>query len=338
MCSEIVETFEITEPSVALSHTAQVTNPMCFGNMDVEIDISLAGGIPPYIFSWSNGQNTEDLNNLATGTYEVTIQDSSGCIIIGSYGITTPPEMLTTVSVADESCYGKNDGAIFVPTSGGVGPYQYIWSNGASGSANQALSPATYAVTITDVNGCSDKQTGLTVEAGLQVMAGYTVPTSVIYLTDGGSLQFTNISIGASNYMWDFGTGEFSTLSDPLYTFANPGEYEVALTASAGVCTSTSSNIISVSANVGIAGTEGPSSQLTIAESNGKLEIALSDPRIGEIDITVHNILGQLVFRYDDWKVNQGQTALDLTDLKSGVYIVRVTGGDISEARKFTIK
>ena len=71
-------------------------------------------------------------------------------------------------------------------------------------------------------------------------MAGYTVPTSSVYLPDGGSLQFTNISLGAAKFAWDFGTGDSSSLSDPLYTFTTTGVFEVVLTAINGVCTSVS--------------------------------------------------------------------------------------------------
>ena len=49
-----------------------VTNANCSQN-DGAIDISVAGGISPFSFVWSNVQFTEDISNLTAGTYTVTI-------------------------------------------------------------------------------------------------------------------------------------------------------------------------------------------------------------------------------------------------------------------------
>ncbi|MEO0469867.1 MAG: T9SS type A sorting domain-containing protein [Bacteroidota bacterium] len=59
------------------------------GAMDGGIDISIAGGTPPYTFAWSNGATSEDLSNLSGGTYSVSVSDSLGCNAIDSLMIMT---------------------------------------------------------------------------------------------------------------------------------------------------------------------------------------------------------------------------------------------------------
>ncbi|GJM33854.1 MAG: hypothetical protein DHS20C18_28550 [Saprospiraceae bacterium] len=44
------------------------------------IDLTVQGGLPPYTFTWSNGEETEDIANLEPGTYTVTVSDASGCL------------------------------------------------------------------------------------------------------------------------------------------------------------------------------------------------------------------------------------------------------------------
>jgi len=49
---------------------------------------------------------------------------------------------------------GFNNGSIILTTSGGVEPYSYLWSNGATTKDITGLTQGNYNVTITDVNGC----------------------------------------------------------------------------------------------------------------------------------------------------------------------------------------
>ena len=44
------------------------------------IDITITGGVGPYTYLWSNGSTQEDLSNLATGDYSVTVTDGNGCV------------------------------------------------------------------------------------------------------------------------------------------------------------------------------------------------------------------------------------------------------------------
>jgi alpha-tubulin suppressor-like RCC1 family protein len=68
----------VSEPSAALSSTANSTNVSC-NQTNGAIDLSVIGGTLPYAYLWSNGAITEDLINVAAGTYTVTITDSNGC-------------------------------------------------------------------------------------------------------------------------------------------------------------------------------------------------------------------------------------------------------------------
>ncbi len=44
-----------------------------------KINLEVSGGVPPYLFQWSNGETTEDIENLPSGSYQVEVQDSNGC-------------------------------------------------------------------------------------------------------------------------------------------------------------------------------------------------------------------------------------------------------------------
>lgn len=68
----------IEEPA-ALLITAAPTNASASGTSDGAIDVTVVGGTPPYTFLWSNGADTEDLNNIPSGSYQVYVWDANGC-------------------------------------------------------------------------------------------------------------------------------------------------------------------------------------------------------------------------------------------------------------------
>ncbi len=65
---------------------------------------------------------------------------------------------------------------------------------------------------------------------------------------DWGALtvNFTDESIGATSWSWDFGDGGSSTSQNPSHSYTSPGAYEVALTVNSGAHTMTKTNYIYV--------------------------------------------------------------------------------------------
>ena len=73
---------------------------------DGTIDVTVNGGVDPYTYQWSNGINSEDLQNLAPGDYELIVTDSQGCFENAIYQITEPDSLTATVSVINVACFG----------------------------------------------------------------------------------------------------------------------------------------------------------------------------------------------------------------------------------------
>jgi uncharacterized repeat protein (TIGR03806 family) len=51
------------------------------------IDLFVVGGTLPLTFAWSNGSDTEDLNNLTAGIYQVTVTDANDCTAAASFDL-----------------------------------------------------------------------------------------------------------------------------------------------------------------------------------------------------------------------------------------------------------
>ena len=155
-CS-VSDTITITEPEDIINVT-DVEQILCYGDDDGSIEINTSGGISPYNYSWSHDATlTANLaENLAAGTYFITVTDENECIKELSESITQPDRMDINITSADITCYGFGDGYIIVDASGGVPEYVYTWSDGTEEPENYALEEGTYDVTITDANNCSE--------------------------------------------------------------------------------------------------------------------------------------------------------------------------------------
>jgi hypothetical protein len=76
MNCQLTDTIEVAS-SVNLN-LASVVVPEMFG-LDGAIDLSVSGGATPYVYFWMNGEQSQDLNNLGSGWYDVLVLDNNGC-------------------------------------------------------------------------------------------------------------------------------------------------------------------------------------------------------------------------------------------------------------------
>ena len=73
------ETFTVAQPTVL---TADITNTNAlYVNTTGVVDVTVAGGVAPYTYSWNNGTTTQDITEAGAGFYEVLITDANGCMV-----------------------------------------------------------------------------------------------------------------------------------------------------------------------------------------------------------------------------------------------------------------
>lgn len=154
-CS-VSQTTEIARPLNLRISLLKIKAVSCFRGMDGLIEIGITGGKAPYKVTWSNGLEGQlAATNLAAGTYNVTVEDSLGCVVTGTYNIREPELLFFRETVEDSKCAGSKNGSITLNVIGGAAPYTYKWSHGANSRIVRNLAPDTYEVLITDRNGCT---------------------------------------------------------------------------------------------------------------------------------------------------------------------------------------
>jgi len=151
----IAESFEIEEPD-PLVITAELAGVSCFGSADGQATVEVNGGTAPYQISWPDGETTFTREDLTAGRYDVTITDANNCSLTQRITIDNiNPIEIESISRDIPSCYQGSDGSISIEVAGGSGDYTISWENGAQGATIANIAAGTYAVTITDGNGCT---------------------------------------------------------------------------------------------------------------------------------------------------------------------------------------
>jgi gliding motility-associated-like protein len=246
-----------------ISLNINTTNAEACMGTDFQLSVIPAGGTPSYTFTWGGDvQYLSSVNNAnpifnapAQGSYRVTVSvsDINGNHAEDTIHLTVYPNPVTDIVVIDSIVCAGSDLHLDAIVSGGSGIYNlFSWSGQTIPlSATNIQNPTfktyirgLYGLTlkVTDSHGCQASDT-ITI---------YNDSPQAAFVNDAipgcspVQVNFTNQSVGATDYLWDFGDGTISSDENPLHVFTNQGTsinyFNVRLTA-------TSENNCSHSAN-----------------------------------------------------------------------------------------
>ncbi|MBK6996390.1 MAG: T9SS type A sorting domain-containing protein [Lewinellaceae bacterium] len=132
----------------------------------------------------------------------MTVTDANACTKTLSTTITEPAGMVLTETHANVLCNGGSGGSIDLTVSGGVSPYTYSWTGGATTQDRSGLATGTYTVTVTDANGCS-KTTSVTITQPTAISLSSTIVNPSNCFVADGSIDL-NVSGGTPGYTYDW--------------------------------------------------------------------------------------------------------------------------------------
>ncbi|MEZ4992772.1 MAG: SdrD B-like domain-containing protein [Saprospiraceae bacterium] len=230
---------QIGQPA-PLNVFVNVTDPLCNGDATGIIDLSVIGGTPPFTYSWGNGADTQDLENVPAGTYLVRITDANGCFVNRSAVVEEPDVLQLDIDITNIDCADGDIGALEAIVTGGTTPYTYSWSTGAGTASIGNLGVGSYDLTVTDANGCI-------IEGSADITAFNTPQCEVSKLSDvvngnDGSLE-VSVSGGTAPFTYAWSNGE----TTEVITGLNGGLFSVTVTDANGCSTDCSFELIPLS-------------------------------------------------------------------------------------------
>jgi hypothetical protein len=181
-CAVVLDSLQVLDQGAAFGVQVDEIRPVsCPGGADGLIRVTVQNGTGPYQFLWSPpvglhpgvAAAVDAATGLSGGGYVVTVVDAAGChaetpVIL----VEESPDLIATVD-PHAGCCGNAAGSISSVITGGLPPYQYQWSTGATTSAVTDLPPGVYGLTVSDFRGCMDVVYPIVLEA-----AGVHIPGS----------------------------------------------------------------------------------------------------------------------------------------------------------------
>ncbi|TXE11523.1 T9SS type B sorting domain-containing protein [Seonamhaeicola algicola] len=334
-CLYTSETVSITEPSLPLEVSFDVTDVTCNGENNGILEIIATGGtgVIKYAISPQMNQFFDEpiFENLVPGNYQAIVQDELGCYVLFDYVVNEPAPVLISIvpnSLIPEVCEGDMNGEFSIDISGGTMPYSVALDdiNGTytTGTATQTqfdftnLVGGDHIVYITDAEGCQSEW-------------NIAFPESVALNPDVTVAYCTDIADATSNTV---------TVTIDENIDANEVDYSL-------------DGINFQSSNVFIDVAPGNNQSITVRHSNGceqqvffdvnqydPLEIALSDGEINEIIAQASGGAGN--YEYAVRRVNEVdyepyQNTGSFVIYESGEYTVTVTdsNGCVATATRY---
>jgi len=264
-----VQNYTVAQPA-AIAISSSATNVTCYGLNNGTATVTPSGGTAPYTYQWSNNASTATAINLAAGTYTATITDNNGCIITVSESITSPAQLVASVSGTPVTCNGSTDGTAAVTVTGGTAPYSYQWSNGGTTPSLNNVGGGNLIVNIADANNCITSASVLIQEPAALVVSVSGATTLCI----GETATITATAQGGNGYYtftWNNGiNGNTQTVSPSSST-----SYSVSVVDSLG-CPATSNALVvtvnpplSIVASPAVTICEGDQAQISAVATGG---------------------------------------------------------------------
>ncbi|MCB9337202.1 MAG: T9SS type A sorting domain-containing protein [Lewinellaceae bacterium] len=201
----------------------------CYGDADGTASAAPTNGTAPFAWLWQGGPTDSTLAALPPGTYAATVTDALGCTGTASVLVAGPDSIILQIEVPNLVCFGTEGAQTVATASGGTPPYAFEWATGETDSVLAGIGAGTYALSLTDANGCTETQE-IDIQETTAVQIQDTVLNASSPMASDGAVLVSEVMGGTTPYyfLWSDGSMGQSLLNVP------PGTYSLTVTDSLG--------------------------------------------------------------------------------------------------------
>lgn len=264
-------------------------------------------------YEWSTGEFTQIITVTSMGNYTVTVTNVNGCTATSTSLLDVFPNPEPIITGDTVLC---NDASVALL----VDEYSsYLWSTGESTQGVTVNTEGLYTVTVTDANNCTGTDEIELIASNISMTCTVGTPSSG---SDDGMVELS-ITGGVVPYIISWtGASTGSMLSENnSATIPNlvEGAYTINIEDGLGCTTSTSCDVWTTSV-YGIESLEKYALSPNPTSSNINISLILTE--VEEVTISIHDVLGKLVYLENMGKVSNVNQDVDLNHLRNGTYLV----------------
>jgi PKD repeat protein len=204
----------------------------------------------------------------------------------------------------------------------------FLWSTGATTPTIVVTEAGTYSVTVDGA--CATGMTDDVVVYDRNPIANFTIG-------NGDAIRgFENTSTNGVSYSWDFGDGTTSTEVNPWHKYDENGQYEVSLTVMNECDTVTFTQTVSITVGINeVTMNDG----LSIYPNPASEQINISlEGDVQQVQVEIYTITGQLETQHQLNLGNGIVETLDISNLKTGVYIFKMNTANNAITQRLVIE
>lgn len=194
---------------------------VCLGD-SIEYSSTMPG---PYDYLWSDFSTDDHLFISQAGTYWLKLTDTLGCFITDTFVVAVDSfAVLASLGPDITLCSGDNIGLV-----SGDQPVNFLWSTTETSPTVIVQADGTYALTVTNINGCVAQDSISILIHGYKPTAGF-LADSVCFGFPTGFTDTSSAVAPDAIALWQW-TIQGNTISqqNPQYQFPAPGIHSVSL-------------------------------------------------------------------------------------------------------------
>ncbi len=261
-----------------------------------------------------------------TTLYQINAWDENGCPRTGEVNVVVlPPKQVEIVAAQTAVCEG---GTLTLQAKGSS---QYEWLAAPNMSVmtgdRASVSPqknAVYSVVGTDEHGCKDTAY-FAVNTQLIAPQIEVFPLVIDLAKEAGFVRFTDKTLDATQWNWDFGDGGSSNLQQANHVYTKSGTYNVKLTVSNGLCAKNITQKIEVKNSSDVSGLERVGALAVKAQANGTVHVSFQSSKEMAFVLSVLNVAKEELLsgriRTSSEKYEQD---IDISSFGKGKYILQI--------------
>lgn len=289
-CTATVSNIVLKEPA-KIKTVSVGTMPLCYGDGNGKINITVTGGTPNYranfegIVSTVDGLgNTKEFSNLYSKTYTFYVIDSHNCVDTVNYILNQPTQLQNQITIKENDCFGDLTGQVQVLGLQATPPYRYSLQNQEVAETFEPtgifskLKSNNYIVNVYDFNNCK-LSTSIKVAQPDKLVITPVYQDTVRCFGENNGAILLKVTGGVKSYIYSKDSTNY--FSDSLFSGLKAGQYNFWVK-DANKCLATS-QLIATEPQLLDLSLFSKSNPLCLGESNGIVQLKATGGNGGNI-------------------------------------------------------